>query len=135
MSRPILNDPMLGVMTVALDGLSKQQRVISHNIANIDTPGFLAKEVPFKQRLNAALQSRDTVSLARTHPEHLKSDNVSPAIAQVTTRQGVTPRVDGNTVDITREMIDLVETSLKYRAVAQLASKRLSLIRTVVVDS
>ena len=135
MARPILNDPMLGVMTVALDGLSKQQKVISHNIANIDTPGFLAKEVPFKERLNVALQSRDTLALARSHHDHLKLRPVFDAVTQVVERRGTIPRVDGNTVDINREMVDLVEASLMYRAVAQLASKRLSLLKTVVVES
>jgi len=132
MASPILNDPMLGVMTVALDGLSKQQRTISHNIANIDTPGFQAKEVRFKERLNAALESRGTLPLARTHYKHLHTGSAFEAITDVVERQDGTPRVDGNTVDINREMVDLVEASLKYRAVAQLASKRLSLIKTVV---
>ena len=135
MATPILNDPMLGVMTVVLDGLSKQQKVISNNIANIDTPGFLAKEVPFKERLNVALQSRDTLALARTDHDHLMLSPAFDAVTQVVERQGTIPRVDGNTVDINREMVDLVEASLKYRAVAQLASKRLSLLKAVVVES
>jgi len=135
MTKSILNDRMLGVMAVALDGLSKQQGVISHNIANIDTPGFRAKQVPFKARLKAALQSGDALPVARTHRDHLKLGSALDAVTQVTVRKGVTPRVDGNTVDINREMIDLVETSLKYRAVAQLVSKRLSLIKSVVMDS
>lgn len=135
MTTPILNDPALRLMTVALDALSKQQAVISHNIANIDTPGFLAKEVPFKERLDAALRSHNSLPLARTHGQHLAVLALSEAMPQVTQRRGVTPRVDGNTVDINREMVDLVETSLKYRAVAQLVSKRLSLIKTIIVDS
>jgi len=135
MSGSILSDPTLEVMGVALDALVKQQAVISHNIANIDTPGFLAKELPFQARLNAALQSRGALPLTQTHSGHLALGAPSDLMPPVTPRQGVTPRVDGNTVDINREMVDLVETSLKYRAVAQLASKRLSLIKTVVVGN
>ena len=135
MTGSILNDSTLRLMTVALDALSRQQAVISHNIANIDTPGFLAKEIPFKECLDAALQSRSAVPLARTHDQHLALEAPSKVVSQVTQRQGGIPRVDGNTVDINREMVDLVETSLKYRAVAQLASKRLSLIKMVVVES
>ena len=135
MTGSVFSDPTLRLMVVALDALSKRQAVISHNIANIDTPGFLAKEVPFKERLTAALQSRNALPLVRTDDQHLALEAPSKPVTQVTERQGGTPRVDGNTVDINREMVDLVEASLKYRAVAQLASKRLSLIKTVVVES
>ena len=42
-------------MNSALDGLSMRQRVIADNIANIQTPGFLAGRVSFEASLAAAV--------------------------------------------------------------------------------
>jgi len=136
MGHAILSDPTLGRIQAALDNLTAYQKVVSHNIANLDTPGYRAKTVsPFEAQLRKALSSRDTLGVARTHQTHVADTASGELTPRVTERTGVMARVDGNTVSMDREMVELVETSLKYRALAQLASKRLLLFKTIVMES
>lgn len=136
MAGGILSDPTLGAIRVSLDNLTAYQKVISHNIANIDTPGYRAKTVAsFDAQLRKALRSQSALTMTRTHEGHLVNTTSPDLTPRTTERDGVIPRVDGNTVSMEREMVELVETSLKYRALTQLASKRLMLFKTIVMES
>lgn len=135
MGKGILADPMLALMGHSLDRLSKTQQVIGHNIANVDTPRYRAQTLSFETSLENALDASQRLRLAQTHAGHIESDAPLLLEPRIVDRQNPNARVDGNTVDINQEMIDLVETGLKYRAVAQLASKRLTLLRTIANES
>ena len=47
----LFNSKSLGMMRASLQGLSVQQEVILHNLANLDTPGYKAKYVSFEDTL------------------------------------------------------------------------------------
>ena len=70
----------LGMMHSSLEGLSVQQQVILHNLANLDTPGYKAKYVSFEDTLKGAGDRYD-----------LK--------AHVITDEATSIRPDGNNVD------------------------------------
>ncbi len=135
MGRGILADPTLALMGHSLDRLSKTQQVIGHNIANVDTPQYRAKTLSFDVSLEKALGASEQLALARTHAGHLEPGGPALLEPRVVERNNPNARIDGNTVDINQEMVDLVETGLKYRAVAQLASKRLALLKTIANES
>ncbi len=135
MGKGIVADPTLALMGLSLDHLSQTQQVIGHNIANVDTPRYRAKTLSFEASLESALDTSQRLALARTHVGHLEPGAPALLEPQVVERQNPNARVDGNTVDINQEMVELVETGLKYRAVAQLASKRLALLKTIASES
>lgn len=108
------------------------QRTIAQNVANVDTPGYKAKTVDFAERLDAEMGG--SMRLARTHAGHVAADITANGLERVMERPNAVSRVDGNTVDINREMSDLLQTSLKYRAIAQLASKRIGLLGTIIAE-
>lgn len=131
----ILADRTLALMGHSLDRLSKAQQVIGHNIANVDTPQYRAKTLSFDASLENAMGASSPLALARTHAGHLEPGAPALLEPRVVERDNPNMRIDGNTVDINQEMVELVETGLKYRAVAQLASKRLALLKAVVNES
>ena len=47
----LFNTRSLGLMRGSLQGLSLQQEVILHNLANVDTPGYNAKYASFEDVL------------------------------------------------------------------------------------
>src|SRR5437773_1807737 len=55
-TRP-LADVTMAALHAALNGLALRQRVISDNVANINTPGFLAGKVSFEAQLADALRT------------------------------------------------------------------------------
>ncbi len=124
------------LFAAALTGLATRQRVISNNVANVDTPDFKASTVSFEQALRRA-SSRDdggfrmfSVANAVAGPD----DAPAEAEATVTVLADTTRRRDGNNVDIDQEMVELAETNITYNALAQLTSSRLQVLRTIVND-
>ncbi len=118
----------------ALDGLATRHRAIANNVANVDTPGFKGKEVPFERQLQLALDRRQPVTLVRTDPQHLTAfgSRGSEMAPEVVSTHNSTLRNDGNNVDIDREMVKLADTTIKYNAISHLMSTRLSLLRSII---
>src|SRR3712207_5678721 len=55
----VMNDLSLDVLTSALHGLSERQRAIADNIANVQTPNYLARRVDFEGNLERAMADGD----------------------------------------------------------------------------
>ena len=127
-----LGDSTWAIANAWLDGLSQRQQAISDNIANIDTPGYQAKSVPFETALRAATGAR-TARLATTDPRHLLSaptGGAAPAMQEI--QQMVSPRLDANTVDIDQEMVSLAETQMRYQAAASALNNRIAILRDAI---
>lgn len=130
-----IDDSAFEQMSWMLDYLSRYQRVIADNVSNIDTPGYRAQTLDFETALMLAAEEPDRLQLLATHERHISheppAEVENPSLSE---RRGLVGRVDGNTVDINVEMVELLETSLKYRTVAELASKRLGLYRMIAAE-
>jgi len=138
MTESIVSDRTLRAAQFALDGLARQQEMISHNIANIDTPGYQAKTVDFQTTLRSALkdESDSGLKLETTHSAHmsfssLRTATSQPPSIQVLSRQGGTNRADGNNVDIDVELSQASEAVIAYQAFSQLVSKKLLLLKAI----
>lgn len=102
-------------MRTALDGLSMRQRVIADNIANIQTPGFLAGKVRFEDELARAVRFGN------------------PQSTHIATARSLEPtRIDGNNVNLDTETISSVDTVLRYQLASQSISGHYSNIRTAM---
>lgn len=89
-------------LAAALRGLEAQRQASEHNIANIETPGFHAREVSFEQSLRWAMRSED------------------PELASVSTSHSMAPtRIDGSNVDINHEMTSLELNGLRQQLVTR----------------
>lgn len=137
MADPIANGTADNAIKVALSGLAKRQRAISNNVANVDTPGFKATEVRFEEQLQRAVArggSRSPMALVSQRPGHISLDptDASQIQPQLVRDNSITSRVDGNTVDIEKQMIDMADTVISYNALIQLAAARLSLAKYAV---
>jgi flagellar basal-body rod protein FlgB len=128
-----LTDSATSALVSALDGLSVRQRVIGNNLANIDTPGFKSSDVSFARHLNNAVQAGSQLSLTETDGNHLQAENTGDGV-DIITRTDTTHRLDGNNVDIDKEMEYLSETTIHYQAASRMVTRRLAGIRSVIND-
>lgn len=121
------------LLHAAMSGLAVRQRVISDNIANVDTPGFKASEVSFERALRRASGADQELRLMKV--EHgLPEPGDESGGAQVTPLAQTTRRLDGNNVDIDQQMLELASTNTTFNALAQLELARLQALRTVIND-
>lgn len=126
-----LFDPSLRAAQFALDGLAFRRDLISHNIANVDTPGYHAMEVDFENVLQKALRSVDTISMASSNSRHLTYASEPTDLFRVENRPGGTNRADENNVDIDLELTQLTETGVRYQALTKIVSKKMSLLKSI----
>jgi flagellar basal-body rod protein FlgB len=132
MSSSLFSDDALSVAALALKGLSARQQTISSNIANVDTPGYSAKQLNFETMLQRTLNSSTSmVSMSKTSKLHLDSNTSSSSFYAASNRPGGTYREDGNNVDIDTELIDMSETNIKYQAISQEISRKLLLLKSI----
>lgn len=133
MSSSLFADDALSAASLALKGLASRQQVISSNIANVDTPGYSAREYDFETTLKRTMNSTvGNVSLMRNDSRHIAAKSSANANFMATSnRKGGSYREDGNNVDISTELIDMSETNIKYQAISQGISNKLLLLKSI----
>jgi flagellar basal-body rod protein FlgB len=108
----VFSDVTSVALRSALDGLSARQRVIADNIANVQTPGFLAGRVTFEEALSEA------VSGGNGQVDATVSRSLEPT------------REDGNNVNLDHEVLANVDTGLRYQLALRAVDHQFSVIRT-----
>lgn len=121
MSWDPLAEPVTRLLAHSLNLRSRRQEVIAGNIANLDTPGYTARELPFKEVLKAYASGGGPLSLAKTHPGHL----TPPLAAGLVENRG-------EPVDLDQEMVRLSENLFQFQSAVQLLNRKLEGLRTVV---
>ncbi len=122
MTLPV-NDNITSLLSTFLDVQSRRAEVVAGNLANADTPGYVAKELDFNEFLRDAAQR----SLAPS-----QTNNIPVAHARVIDQEASTIGIDGNTVDPGREMATLAEAGTKYLEGSQLLQMRLRSLRNAI---
>jgi flagellar basal-body rod protein FlgB len=107
----VLDDVTSVALHAALRGLAARSRAVSDNVANIQTPGFLAGRVQFEDTLRQALRSGS-------------SPDVAPAVA----RSLEPTRENGNNVNLDTETISGVDTGLRYQLTLRAVDDRFKLL-------
>jgi flagellar basal-body rod protein FlgB len=116
----------LAILERSLNLRSRQHRVLSSNIANMDTPNYKAFELVVEEEMAKSKGSPNNLKLTRSNLNHLPAD--SRPLDKVKLKLADPPefslRGDGNTVDIDKTMGDLAENTLLYKTAAQIISKK-----------
>lgn len=138
-----LFDTTLTKLESALDVRLERQNVLNGNLANLDTPGFLPKELDFQKALAAAQQpegpsARQAAASEPPREGFIPLGDTAPAPAGTAAFVKVAPELqgglDGNGVDLDKTMVELARNSLLYGAAAKAAGKKLALLKYVAGD-
>jgi flagellar basal-body rod protein FlgB len=121
-----LFDGTIAALQKTLDTGSLRHKVLTSNIANIDTPNYKAFEVVMEDELKKNNRSAGPIELVRTSSRHLSGRHSSsnPIKIKPVDSSGNNFRADGNTVDLDRTMGKLAENTLLYRSAAQIIKKK-----------
>jgi flagellar basal-body rod protein FlgB len=115
MSISAISDGVTNALHAAINGLDARGRAISSNIANLETPGYLAHEVDFESSLRAALARGDGEG------------------AQIETSNSLAAtRVNGNNVNIDFELMAAQENGLRQQLTVQALNAKYALLRTAI---
>ena len=99
----------------ALKAQSERQRVVAHNIANVNTPGFKATKLEFEQSLADALH---------------RTDGGTARAARSATNDPV--GLNGNNVSLEKELETLDKSNIHYEALTSAWTAKFSQLRTAI---
>lgn len=126
---------MTGVMIQALKASTLRHKVISNNIANVNTPGFKKSEVEFESLLAAQLNEEpgSKLQMVRTHDSHLPQNRKNAALTpQINLIEDTSMRVDRNNVDVDEEMAKLAKNNIYYNTAARRLGDYYTGLRSVI---
>ena len=113
-----MNDLTIDALGSALHGLSARQRAIANNIANIQTPGYLARRVDFESSLQRAFAGGDSAGVR----------GAGPSVR--TSLEGT--RTDGNNVNLDDETVMSMQTNMRYQATVEALNHKFKVLRTAI---
>ena len=129
------------LIEAAMAAREMRQKLISGNIANIDTPFYKARDISFesvlKQKASEIYGANDDkkLELAKTDEAHLAAQDFPRSdISQIFLRDGHLARNDANTVDLDIETTELSKNSVMLTAIDS-AYKREGAIFKSVIDA
>jgi len=132
---PVNLDTYLGVHAQALKLRSQRTEVLASNLANVDTPGYRARDIDFKNVLAAQSGegSPGQVQMAATKPGHIGGATVNGAATpELKYRTPLAPSLDGNTVDAQLEQAQFAENSVRYQATLSFLNSKFRSLMTAI---
>ena len=101
----------------ALSLRAERQRLIASNIANADTPGYVARDMNFAQALKEATGAAQPArSLAVSQPGHIGGTAGARAEPNLLYATPAQTNLDRNTVDMDRERASFADNAIQYEA-------------------
>lgn len=91
-----------------------RQQVAASNLANLDTPGYRAKEVQFAEALDASLQTSQA------------------DVSTLADAEGLAARRDGNTVQLDRELLNMSRAAGDFSAAQTALAAKFRLVRYAI---
>ncbi len=111
------------LMGEAMNVSAKRHNLITGNVANVDTIGYKPKDIDFNKTLKRAMGEKEPDYLDKTHPDHLSPDDDKPFNMIGKNSEDVDLQ-HLDSVDIDREMTNLVENNIKYRTIVELKLRK-----------
>jgi len=126
-----MSDSLNLSLRAAMDLRWRRHELLSHNVANADTPGYRPKDLEFEGVLEAAIQAAPP-----TAPSAARAPGGTGAIVdQATVERGdVLDTLDENKVDMDKEMARIAENALTFQTSLEVLRRRYGMIRGVVTD-
>ena len=111
----MLNDSTMDALRVSLRGLATRQRALSDNIANLETPNYLAQRVDFESSLQRAISADRPASATTSQSRSMDETGLN-----------------GNNVNLDDETVLSTETALRYQLSIEALNGKYRLLRTAI---
>jgi flagellar basal-body rod protein FlgB len=111
-------DPTKAMLDKIMDLSSQRQRVLMHNLANVNTPGYQRKDMAFQEELAKAIDQGPQAITA-----------LQP---QAATDESAPSRLDGNSVQLELELSELQKNAMWFEMAMTVKGMRTSLQKMAV---
>lgn len=121
----MIDDKMFPVLEDLLSWTSRRQQALAANVANLDTPGYRAKDYTFQQELQS-------LNMTVTSGKHIAPVEDTSAARMVEVDTNVKP--NGNSVNLERELTEITKNGLQYVTLVQYLNQRLRTLRAAIIE-
>jgi flagellar basal-body rod protein FlgB len=127
----LMRIPLFEALAKRMTWLGERQTVLAENVANADTPGYVARDLrPPDFRSLLAAQSQSQVSLLTTQPGHIAVQRTATSAAQP---EAQTDRsISGNGVSLEEQMMKVSQTANDFALTTTIYRANLGLIKSVL---
>lgn len=112
----------------SMDAASLRSKVISNNIANINTKDYKRSYVNFEDTLK---KNTDDLELKTSEDKHIKNTEPQGEIS-IQKDNTTSMNEDGNNVDLENEEVNMVSNALMYNALITVANNKLSVTKYII---
>jgi flagellar basal-body rod protein FlgB len=127
MQAALQSPSLVKAMNHRMNYLVDRQGIITGNIANASTPGYIARDLSFKKLVDF----KPGLKIDRTNPRHLTAQGSGSATGEVE-MDYTHIRHDGNSVKLDEQILKMNEVQLGFTTVTRLYQKQKELQLNVV---
>ena len=126
MSDRIVFDRTLQMIEDRLSLSSTNQKLISSNLANINTPGYRAKGLSFENALRQSLEE-EVLQMVRSNSNHMAPDEPLQAMRSPEV-------VETGPVDLDTQMVALSKNSIEYQHMVGILNKKFTMLKEAITE-
>ena len=117
------------ILSEVLDFRSERHKVITSNIANMDTPNYRPKDIVFKEELESIINNKDRIKMTGSRGRSM-SEQSNPA-----GRADFEVIDSGERVNLDSEMAKLTENNLMHNLTVELLARKFRVLNTVLSEA
>lgn len=123
---------VFNMLTTRMNWLNERQRVLAQNVANADTPGYIARDLAPPDFKAALRRTEGRLGMAVTRASHMAgSASAAPAAAKPE-KQEFETNPTGNAVVLEEELMKASQSRGEYELMVNLYTKQLGMLRTAI---
>ncbi len=123
-------DRVVGFHARALNLRAEQSEIIANNLANVDTPGFKARTLDFKEAMDTF--TGKTISMAGDDDRHFSLKNNNLPQLELKYRTPQTAQLDGNDVDKDVETVAFARNATDYQSSLTFLNGAIKALKTAI---
>lgn len=132
-----LHDKHMLLLEQSLALRTRRNAMLASNVANRETPGYRAQDLMFETQLTKALHSDRPGPLNVTDSRHF--DGVQREPLELVEGEQINsfnpdPRMDGNTVDLDKEMAKMAENQMMFDATIKAMNWKLRNLKSAITE-
>lgn len=128
-----LFDIRFNLLEKSMDFMSMRHDIVASNLANINTPGYISKDLSFEEKLRSIMDHKGPSKLILSNPRHLPRpftpELIEDAKPVIKNRLDKSAGNDLNTVDLDVEMAKMVKNQLLYSINAEVVRRKFGYLR------
>jgi flagellar basal-body rod protein FlgB len=129
----MFNKMRINDLNYGLNTSSHQSDVISHNIANADTPFYKSEKLVFKEVMEEYFSRGKKMPLIVTDKKHIQPvGRILEPSSFVRYQNNMSPRNDFNDVNLDFEMSELAKNGINYSMMSQITGSSFTKLKEAI---